>query len=81
MGTFADGSWLGVLPRPGTGRTVGVWVRVVEYQVTVAATSAAGVVTTRTELFRLITTITDPELAGADQLAACYQQRWESETG
>ncbi|MEV0458964.1 hypothetical protein [Catellatospora methionotrophica] len=48
-----------------------------EYQVTVAATSAAGAVTTRTELFRLITTITDPQLADADDLAACYQQRWE----
>jgi hypothetical protein len=81
IGVFADGSWLGVLPRPGAGRSVGVWVRVVEYQVTVTATSAAGVATTRTELFRLITTITDPQLAGADELAVCYQQRWESETG
>jgi hypothetical protein len=31
-------------------------------------------------LFRLITTITDPQKASAAQLAACYHQRWESET-
>jgi hypothetical protein len=80
VGTFTDGSWLGVLPRPGTGRTIGAWVRVVEYRVTVTAT-AASAHTTRTELFRLITTITDPHLATADELASCYQQRWESETG
>jgi hypothetical protein len=38
-------------------------------------------VSTRTELFRLITTITDPTIANAAQLAGCYRQRWESETG
>jgi len=70
-----------VLPRPGTARSVGIWVRVVEYRVNVAATSPNGATTTRTELFRLITTITDPELATAAQLADCYRQRWESETG
>jgi hypothetical protein len=31
IGTFADGSWLAVLPRPGTGRRRGTWMRVVEY--------------------------------------------------
>jgi hypothetical protein len=81
VGTFGDGSWLAVLPRPRTGRTVGIWVRVVEYRVTVVATDRRGRRTTRTELFRLITTITDPHLASAEQLAGCYQQRWESETG
>jgi hypothetical protein len=29
----------------------------------------------------VITTITDPDLANAAQLADCYRQRWESETG
>jgi hypothetical protein len=75
VATFADGSWLAVLPRPG------IWVRVVEYRVTVTTTDPRGVTTTRTELFRLITTITDPDLADAAQLADCYRQRWESETG
>jgi hypothetical protein len=81
IGTFTDGSYLAVLPRPGTrGRGVGIWVRVVEYQVTVVATDPGGASTTRVELFRLITTITDPHQATAAQLAACYHQRWESET-
>jgi hypothetical protein len=61
---------------------VGIWVRVIDYWVTVAATDAStGAATTRTESFRLITTITDPATASAVALAGCYQQRWESETG
>jgi hypothetical protein len=82
VGVFNDGSWLAVLPKPGTGRRVGHWVRVIEYTVTVTATDPrTGTVTTRTELFRLLTTITDPNLASAADLADCYRQRWESETG
>jgi hypothetical protein len=80
IGTFTDGSWLAVLPRPGTRGARGIWVRVVEYTVTVTATTPDGASTTRIELFRLITTITDPQLATAAQLADCYHQRWESET-
>jgi hypothetical protein len=60
---------------------VGIWVRVIDYRVTVTTTDPHGVAATRTELFRLITTITDPHLADAAQLADCYHQRWESETG
>jgi hypothetical protein len=82
VGVFADGSWLAVLPKPGTGRRAGHWVRVIEYTVTVTATHpGTGTVTTRTELFRLLTTITDPQVASAADLAGCYRQRWESETG
>jgi len=80
IATFTDGSWLAVLPRPGTRGRLGIWVRVIEYTVTVTATTPHGVTTTRVELFRLITTITDPHLATAAQLADCYHQRWESET-
>jgi hypothetical protein len=81
IGTFTDGSWLAVLPKPRTGRRVGAWVRVIEYTVTVTATCpATGAVTTRTELFRLLTTITDPRMASAAELAGCYRERWESET-
>jgi hypothetical protein len=80
IGTFTDGSYLAVLPRPGTHGARGVWVRVVEYRVTVTATDPTGATTTRVELFRLITTITDPQQASAAQLADCYHQRWESET-
>ncbi len=57
-------------------------MRVIEYTVTVTATDpGTGQVSTRTELFRLLTTITDPNLASAKDLAGCYRQRWESETG
>jgi hypothetical protein len=81
IATFTDGSWLAVLPKPSTGRRVGTWVRVIEYTVTVTATCpATGTVTTRTELFRLLTTITDPAIASAPDLAGCYRERWESET-
>jgi hypothetical protein len=80
IGTFTDGSWLAVLPRPGTRGRLGIWVRVIEYTVTVTATAAGGATTTRVELFRLITTITDPQQASAAALADCYHQRWESET-
>jgi hypothetical protein len=81
IATFTDGSWLAVLPRPRSGRRVGTWVRVIEYTVTVTATCpATGVVSTRTELFRLLSTITDPTLASATDLARCYHERWESET-
>jgi hypothetical protein len=56
-------------------------VRVVEYTVTVTTTCpTTGTVTTRTELFRLLTTITDPAVASAAELAGCYRERWESET-
>jgi hypothetical protein len=81
IGTLPDGSWLAVLPRPGISRRRGIWVRVIEYQVTVVTSDRHGISRTRTELFRLITTITDPAVATAAELAGCYHQRWESETG
>jgi hypothetical protein len=77
VGNFADGSWLAVLPEPGRSRRRGAWVRVIDYWVRVADQHGR----TRIERFRLITTLTDPDLAPAQQLAACYHQRWEAETG
>ncbi len=80
IGTFTDGSWLAVLPKPASGGRSGAWVRVIEYTVTVTATDPrTGTVTTRTEGFRLLTSILDPNLATAGDLAACYRKRWESE--
>jgi hypothetical protein len=56
-------------------------VRVVEYTVTVTTTCPTiGTVTSRTELCRLLTTITYPQVASAADLASCYRERWESET-
>jgi Insertion element 4 transposase N-terminal/Transposase DDE domain len=82
IGTFTDGSWLAVLPKPGTRGRSGCWVRVIEHTVTVTTTDPqTGQATERTELFRLLTTICDPQLASAADLAACYRQRWESENG
>ncbi len=54
---------------PAAGR----YVRVIEYEVT----DRDGA----DELIALVTTITDPRLASAAQLAAAYQQRWEHEGG
>ena len=48
-------------------------VRVIEYTVTAAAGSKEA------EVFRLITTILDPDDLTAAELAAAYQQRWEYE--
>lgn len=51
-------------------------VRVIEATITI--TDADG--NTRTERYRLITTITDHKAAPADELAALYARRWEIET-
>ena len=48
--------------------------RVVEYDVPDRAGNGTG------ELIVLLTTITDPAEARADELAAGYHQRWEEET-
>jgi hypothetical protein len=83
-----DGSFISVMPTPDDARR-GWWlrrrglpqaghrVRVIEYAVTV--TSQDG--TTRTEAFRLVTTLLDPGQAPAAELAALYHERWESENG
>ncbi len=82
LATFTDGSWLTILAKPGTHRRLGCYARVIEYTVQATATDpCTGTVTVRTELFRLLTTITDPQLADAADLAACYRHRWESENG
>ena len=49
-------------------------MRVVEYSVPDRAGNGAG------ELIVVLTTITDPDDAGADELADTYHQRWEEET-
>jgi hypothetical protein len=54
-------------------RATHIPVRVIEYTVT----SAAG--SKEPEVFRLITTILDPDDLAAAELAAAYQQRWEYE--
>ncbi len=61
------------LTEPVTGHPV----RIICYTVTVHGADG----TTRTEPFRLVTTLLDPDVAPAAELAAAYHQRWEAETG
>lgn len=70
-----DGSYLSqVYPSEKDRRndTNGVWVRVIEYTLENVPDAEP--------LYRLITTILDPDQAPADELAALYHERWEIET-
>jgi hypothetical protein len=75
---LADGSYLSHLAAPGTrGRRQRITVRVIEYTLKASGSAhphRAG------EVYRLVTTILDPELAPAEELAAAYAQRWEIES-
>ena len=93
LGAHPDGSYASVLIHPkirGAARTRlieaarrgdaldpdrAVAVRVVEYTVPDRDGNGSG------ELIALITTLTDPAQASAEQLAQAYHQRWEHETG
>jgi hypothetical protein len=83
-----DGSYISVISSRGTRssgfqiplsaagdprRATHIPVRVIEYTVTAAPASK------EVEVFRLITTILDPDDLTAAELAAAYQQRWEYE--
>jgi hypothetical protein len=94
---LSDGSWLSVLYDPADARAwrrnvsrnrkrghkppkprpiKGEIVRVVEALITV--TTEHG---TRTERYRLVTSLLDPRTAPAEQLVALYARRWVVETG
>jgi len=71
---LADGSYLSVVYPSEKDRrhvTNGIQVRVVEYRLKGVADAEP--------LYRLITTILDPALAPAADLAALYHERWEIE--
>jgi hypothetical protein len=68
---LADGSWRSHL-RAAHGQPI--TVRVVEYTVSDPGRR------TSVDRYRLVTTILDPTLAPAHELAALYTQRWEIET-
>ena len=88
-----DGSYLSLVARPtlhdkardkliaaarAGGRldpALAMRVRVVEYEIGDRDGDGSG------ELIALITTITDPALASAEELTRAYCQRWEEETG
>ena len=72
---LADGSYLSRIYRTERDRrhkTNGVIVRIIEY----CLEGVAGA----EPIYRLMTTILDPELAPAHELAALYHERWEIET-
>jgi hypothetical protein len=72
---LADGSYLSRIYRSGQDRKHnrhGVVVRVIEYRLEGVAGAEPR--------YRVITTILDPELASALELAALYHERWEVET-
>jgi hypothetical protein len=63
--------------RPPKPRPIkGITVRVVEALITVTVNGQ-----TRTEKYRLVTSLLNPTLAPADQLIALYARRWIAETG
>jgi hypothetical protein len=71
---LADGSYLArVYPSPEHRRRDqdGILIRVIEYELT--GVSGAE------PLYRLITTVLDPQTAPAEELAALYHERWEFE--
>lgn len=75
---LADGSYLSVLPdrsRRGRRAVGGHPVRVIEFHLTVTTSDGAS----RSEHYRLLTTLMDPRRYPASQLAALYHQRWEVE--
>ena len=73
---LADGSYLAKwLPKEERKKgSEAVIVRVIEYRLT-----DPGVADDKGETYRLITTILDPAVATAAELAALYPQRWEIE--
>lgn len=71
---FRDGSYLSVIypsQRDRRNNTNGIYVRVIEYKL--------DGVPDAEDLYRLITSILDPESAPANELAALYHERWEIE--
>jgi hypothetical protein len=69
---LADGSYLSVLRPPGDVTGDPIVVRVIAY--TLHGVPGADPV------YRLVTSILDPEVAPARELAALYHERWEAES-
>jgi hypothetical protein len=75
---LADGTYLTQLAPPRKKDGPAVTVRIVEYTVTSSSADGKDDVS---ELFALATTLTDPALAPAVDLAELYHRRWQAETG
>jgi hypothetical protein len=73
--TLIDGSWLArIVPTSGVKRmhTTPLNVRVIDYEIDDGRDDP--------EKYRLLTTILDPSVASAEDLAVVYAQRWEIES-
>ncbi|MCX4910364.1 IS4 family transposase [Streptomyces sp. NBC_00878] len=62
----------------GSRKTERVTVRVIEY--TITTSGAEDGQSANSELFRLVTTLLDPQTAPAHELAELYSRRWTSKT-
>ncbi len=75
-----DGTYLSeVISGKGRHRQQ-ITVRVIDYTVTTTSNASPETTPETGELFRLITTLTDPATAPATELAELYHQRWQVET-
>jgi hypothetical protein len=73
--TLSDGSWLArIIPTSGSNRTTTepLIVRVIDYTIDDGRENP--------ESYRLLSTILDPSVASAEDLAAVYSERWEIES-
>lgn len=75
---LSDGSVLAWIPANKKGAVCyplhqGMWVRIISYQVTDTRLGEEG------KIYRLVTTLLNPQRACALQLVACYHERWEIE--
>lgn len=69
---LTDGSYVAEVMPPKNARTVSFRLRVIEYRL-------PDVKDGKDELYRLVTTILDPVLAPAKDLAILYHERWDIE--
>jgi hypothetical protein len=74
-GVLKDGTYLAELKPARKRDGPPILVRVIEY--TIVSTTANG--KRRSELFALVTNLTDPDEAPAGELAALYARRWQIE--
>lgn len=73
--TLGDGTWLAeISPSSGPGwrKIQPLRVRVIDYEISTGQDTS--------ESYRLLTTLTDPDEAPAEGLAAAYHRRWEIES-
>jgi hypothetical protein len=69
---LVDGSYIAEVIPPKKSEAVSFRLRVIEYRL-------PGVQDGKDELYRLVTTILDPTLASAKDLAVLYHERWDIE--